>query len=53
MKISELVKRTNVSKETIHYYVREALVSKPKKMEKYVAVYDESCVGQIRTIKRL
>ena len=53
MKISELVKRTNVSKETIHYYVREALVSKPKKMEKNVAVYDESCVGQIRTIKRL
>ena len=53
MKISELVKKTHVSKETIHYYVREGLVSKPKKLGKNVAVYDESCIDQIKTIKRL
>ena len=53
MKISELVKKTHVSKETIHYYVREGLVSKPKKHGKNVAVYDERCIDQINTIKRL
>lgn len=53
MKISELVKKTHVSKETIHYYVREGLVSKPKKPGKNVAVYDDSCIDQIKTIKRL
>ena len=53
MKISELVKKTNVSKETIHYYVREGLVSKPKKKGKNVAMYDERCINQIKTIKRL
>ena len=53
MKISELVKKTGVSKETIHYYVREDLVSKPKKPGKNVAIYDERCIDQIRTIKRL
>ena len=53
MKISELVKNTQVSKETIHYYVREGLVSKPKKPGKNVAIYDERCIDQIKTIKRL
>ena len=53
MKISELVKKTHVSKETIHYYVREGLVSKPKKPSKNVAIYDERCIDQIKTIKRL
>ena len=53
MKISELVKKTHVSKETIHYYVREGLVSKPKKPGKNVAIYDERCIDQIKTIKRL
>jgi len=53
MKISELVKKTHVSKETIHYYVREGLVYKPKKPGKNVAIYDERCIDQIKTIKRL
>ena len=53
MKISELVKKTHASKETIHYYVREGLVSKPKKPGKNVAIYDERCIDQIKTIKRL
>ena len=53
MKISELVKKTQVSKETIHYYVREGLVQKPKKVGKNVAIYDERCIDQIKTIKRL
>jgi DNA-binding IclR family transcriptional regulator len=31
MKISELVKRTGVPKETIHFYIREGLLRKPRK----------------------
>jgi DNA-binding transcriptional MerR regulator len=53
MKISELAKHTGISKETIHYYVREGLVSAPKKLGKNIARYDEICIEQIRIIKRL
>lgn len=53
MKISELVKRTSVSKETIHYYVREGLVSKPRKPGKNIADYSDDCIDQIKTIKKL
>ncbi|NNL75879.1 MAG: MerR family DNA-binding transcriptional regulator, partial [Desulfobacterales bacterium] len=31
MKISQLVKRTGVPKETIHFYIREGLLRKPRK----------------------
>ena len=53
MKISDLVKRTQVSKETIHYYVREGLVPKPRKFAKNIASYSESYVERIRLIKEL
>ncbi len=53
MKISELVKQTQVSKETIHYYVREGLLPRPRKLGKNVADYSESYVEQIRLIKEL
>jgi DNA-binding transcriptional MerR regulator len=53
MKISELVKRTQVSKETIHYYVREGLLPRPRKLGKNVADYNESYVQRIRLIKEL
>ncbi len=53
MKISDLVKRTQVSKETIHYYVREGLVPRPRKLAKNVADYNESYVERIRLIKEL
>ena len=53
MKISDLVKRTQVSKETIHYYIREGLVPKPRKFAKNIANYNESHVEQIRLIKEL
>ena len=39
MKISELVKQTQVSKETIHYYIREGLLPRPRKLGKNVAEY--------------
>lgn len=53
MKISELAKRTGVSKETIHYYIREGVLKKPRKTGKNTADYDEGFVDQIRTIKAL
>ena len=40
MKIGELVKQTQVSKETIHYYVREGLLPRPRKLAKNVADYE-------------
>ena len=53
MKISELARRSQVSKETIHYYIREGLLPKPKKLARNVADYDESYVERIRLIKEL
>ncbi len=53
MKISELTRRTGVSKETIHYYIREGVLKKPRKTGKNTADYDDSFVDQIRTIKAL
>ena len=51
MKIGELVKQTQVSKETIHYYVREGILPRPRKLGKNVAEYNESYVDRIRLIK--
>jgi DNA-binding transcriptional MerR regulator len=51
MKIGELVKRTQVSKETIHYYVREGLLPRPRKLGKNVADYNDGYVERIRLIK--
>jgi len=53
MKISQLVKRTGVPKETIHFYIREGLLRKPRKSGINAAEYNESYVGQIRLIKDL
>lgn len=53
MKISELVEKTNVSKETIHYYIREGALPKPRKSGKNTADYDEETIEQIQLIKDL
>jgi DNA-binding transcriptional MerR regulator len=53
MKISQLVKRTGVPKETIHFYIREGLLRKPRKSVVNAAEYNESYVDQIRLIKDL
>jgi DNA-binding transcriptional MerR regulator len=53
MKIGELVKQTGVSKESIHHYIREGLVSKAHKKGKNVAAYDEGHLEQILLIKEL
>jgi DNA-binding transcriptional MerR regulator len=53
VKIRELVKQTQVSKETIHYYIREGLLPRPRKLGKNVAEYNDRYVDQIRVIKEL
>jgi len=53
LKIRELVQRTRVSKETVHYYIREGLLPKPRKQGKNIAEYDDSYVERIRFIKEL
>ncbi len=53
MRISELTARTGVPKETIHYYIREGVLRRPRKTGRNTAAYSESHVEQIRIIKRL
>ena len=53
MKISELVRQTGVSKETIHHYIREGLLRKPRKTGKNVADYNQKYVEKILLIKDL
>lgn len=53
MKISTVVKRTGVPKETIHFYIREGLLRKPHKSRINFADYNENHVDKIRFIKEL
>jgi DNA-binding transcriptional MerR regulator len=42
-----------VSKETVHFYIREGLLPKPLKKGRNIAEYDDSYVERIRFIKEL
>jgi len=53
MKISSVVKRTGVPKETIHFYIREGLLRKPRKSGVNIADYTENHVKQVLFIKEL
>ena len=53
LKISELAQRTKVSKETVHYYIREGLLPKPRKRGRNIADYDQGYIERIRLIKEL
>jgi DNA-binding transcriptional MerR regulator len=53
MKMRELVKQSGVSKETIHYYIREGLLRKPRKTSTNSANYNENHLEQLRIIKDL
>jgi DNA-binding transcriptional MerR regulator len=52
-KMAELVRRTGLKRETIHFYINNGLLLKPPKTERNVAYYDESYVERIRQIKEL
>jgi DNA-binding transcriptional MerR regulator len=53
MKIRELSQKTGVSKESIHYYIREGVLRRPRKSGKNTADYNNSYVEQINIIKNL
>lgn len=53
MKIGDLAQRTRITKETIHYYIREGLLPKPRKLGRNSAEYDEGFVERLRLIKEL
>jgi len=53
LKIRDLVQHSRVSKETIHFYIREGLLPKPLKRGRNIAEYDDSYVERIRFIKEL
>lgn len=52
-KMSDLVRLSGVSKQTIHFYIREGLLLPPIRTSKNMAYYDESTVEDIRFIKEL
>jgi len=53
MRISEVSRITGVSLPTIHYYVREGLLSPAVKTARNMAYYSPECVEDIRLIKQL
>lgn len=53
MKIGELVRKTGVSKETIHYYIREGVLPRPLKTGSNKAEYGEDFIEHVRLIKAL
>ncbi len=53
VRISEIAKRSGVTKPTIHYYVQEGLLLPPLKTSRNMAYYDLGCVSEIHLIKEL
>lgn len=53
MRMAELATRSGVARETIHFYLREGLLPKPKKGGRTVAYYGEEHLERLRTIRRL
>lgn len=53
IKMGELVEVSGVTKQTIHFYLREGLLSPPVKTSRNMAYYDHRHVEEIRLIKEL
>jgi DNA-binding transcriptional MerR regulator len=53
MRMAELADASGVSRDTIHYYLREGLLPKPIKGGRTVAYYDDSHLERLRLIRRL
>jgi len=53
MRIKELIEATGTSRQTIHYYVREGLMPRPKKTSRNQAVYNQVHIDRIQLIKEL
>lgn len=53
LKISEVARNAGVSSQTIHYYMREGLLTKPLKTSRNMAYYSPVVIDEIRYIKEL
>ena len=53
LKMKDLEARTEVSREAIHFYLREGLLPEPERPKRNVAIYSEEHVARIRLIKQL
>ncbi len=53
MKMSDLVRRTGLDRQAIHFYINKGLLPRPLKTKRNMAYYDESYVERIRLIKEL
>ena len=51
--MAELSARSGVPRETIHFYLREGLLPRPRKGGRTVAYYGEEHLDRLRTIRRL
>jgi AcrR family transcriptional regulator len=53
LRISDLERITGLNRSTIHYYIREGLLSPPHRTGKTMAYYDSRHVADLRRIKEL
>lgn len=53
LKISDLEELTGIPRGTIHYYIREGLVSPPERTSKTMAYYSPTHVDELNEIRRL
>lgn len=53
MRMAELALRSGVSRETIHFYLREGLLPRPRKAGRTVAYYDEEHLSRLKLIRSL
>ncbi len=53
IRISQVAKTAGISIQTIHYYLREGLLTPPVKTARNMAYYDPACIEEIRLIKEL
>lgn len=52
-RMAELVRRSGVTRETIHYYLREGLLPRPEKTARNTALYNEEHVRRLSLIRSL
>src|SRR5215468_1830665 len=53
IRMAELARRSGVTRETIHFYLRQGLLPRPEKGGQTVAYYGEEHLDRLRLIRRL
>lgn len=53
LRMREVCARTGLARSTIHHYLREGLLPKPRKTGRNTALYDEEFVRRVQLVKRV